>query len=129
MVGSCFDFKGKRNKIVYSEMNFPSVMYYGEAQRRYGAHVHMVKRDDGITVSPERMLEAIDDETLIVPISHVLFRSSFIKDVPAIVEKAHKVGALVCLDMFHSLGCMPVERQPPGSNLFPCATLLRSNRS
>jgi kynureninase len=111
MVGSCFDFKGKRNKIVYSDLNFPSVMYYWEAQRRYGARVHMVKTDDGISVPTERMLDAIDEETLIVPISHVIFRSSYIKDVPAIVEKAHKVGALVCLDMFHSLGCMPVDIQ------------------
>ena len=111
MVGSCFDFKGKRNKVVYSELNFPSVMYYWEAQRRYGARVHMVKSDDGITVPTERLLDAIDEETLIVPISHVVFRSSYIKDVPAIVEKAHKVGALVCLDMFHSLGTMPVDIQ------------------
>lgn len=111
IVGSCFDFKGKRNKVVYSDMNFPSVMYYWEGQRRYGARVHMVKTDDGITVPTERMLDAIDEETLIVPISHVVFRSSFIKDVPAIVEKAHKVGALVCLDMFHSLGTMPVDVQ------------------
>jgi kynureninase len=111
MVGSCFDFKGKRNKVVYSDMNFPSVMYYWEGQRRYGARVHMVKTDDGITVPTERLLDAIDEETLIVPISHVVFRSSFIKDVAAIVEKAHKVGALVCLDMFHSLGTMPVDVQ------------------
>jgi len=111
VVGSCFDFKGKRNKVVYSDMNFPSVMYYWEGQRRYGARVHMVKTDDGVTVPTERMLDAIDEETLIVPISHVVFRSSFIKDVAAIVEKAHKVGALVCLDTFQSLGTVPVDVQ------------------
>ncbi len=33
VVASCFDFSGKRNKIVYSDMNFPSVMYFWEAQR------------------------------------------------------------------------------------------------
>jgi len=111
VVGSCFDFKGKRNKVVYSDMNFPSVMYYWEGQRRYGARVRMVKTDDGVTVPTERMLDAIDEETLIVPISHVVFRSSFIKDVAAIVEKAHKVGALVCLDTFQSLGTVPVDVQ------------------
>jgi len=111
VVGSCFDFKGKRNKVVYSDMNFPSVMYYWEGQRRYGARVHMVKTDDGVTVPTERMLDAIDEETLIVPISHVVFRSSFIKDVAAIVERAHKVGALVCLDTFQSLGTVPVDVQ------------------
>ncbi len=109
VVGSCLDFSGRRNKIVYSDLNFPSVMYYWEAQRARGARVEMVRSDDGITVSTERLLAAIDEDTLLVPISHVTFRSSFVKDVPAIVEKAHRVGAEVMLDCFHSVGAMPVD--------------------
>ena len=108
-VASCFDFAGKRNKVVFSDMNFPSVIYFWHAQQRRGARVHMVKTDDGITVPTQRLLDAIDEQTLLVPISHVVFRSSFIKDVPAIVEKAHKVGALVLLDTFQSLGTVPVD--------------------
>src|SRR6185437_656142 len=61
VVASCFDFSGKRNKIVYSDLNFPSVMYFWEAQRSRGARVHMVKTDDGIHVPTERLLEAIDE--------------------------------------------------------------------
>ncbi|HSM85113.1 MAG TPA: aminotransferase class V-fold PLP-dependent enzyme [Candidatus Limnocylindrales bacterium] len=111
VVASCFDFTGKRNKVVYSDMNFPSVMYFWEAQRSRGARVQMVKTDDGIHVPTERILEAIDDETLLVPISHVVFRSSYIKDVKAIVEKAHRVGAHVVLDAFQSLGNVPLDVQ------------------
>ncbi len=109
VVASCLDFSGRRNKIVYSELNFPSVMYFWEAQRTRGARVEMVKSDDGITVPTERLLDAIDEQTLLVPISHVTFRSSFVKDVPAIVEKAQRVGAKVMLDCFHSVGAMPVD--------------------
>ena len=108
-IASCFDFSGKRNKIVYSDMNFPSVMYFWEAQRSRGARVNMVRTDDGVHVPTERIVDAIDEETLLVPISHVVFRSAYIKDVKAIVEKAHKVGALVVLDCFQSLGCVPVD--------------------
>src|SRR5437762_6640484 len=86
VVASCFDFSGPRNKVVYTDLNFPSVMYFWEAQRARGARVHMVRTDDGVHVNTERLLEAIDEETLLVPISHVIFRSSFIQDVPAIVE-------------------------------------------
>jgi len=111
VVASCFDFSGRRNKVVYSDMNFPSVMYFWEAQRSRGARVQMVRTDDGVHVPTERLLEAIDDETLLVPISHVVFRSSYIKDVKAIVEKAHRVGALVVLDAFQSLGNVPVDVQ------------------
>src|SRR5437667_5385330 len=50
VVASCFDFGGRRNKVVYSSLNFPSVMYFWEAQRSRGARVHMVPSDDGITV-------------------------------------------------------------------------------
>jgi len=109
VVASCLDFSGKRNKVVYTDMNFPSVMYFWEAQRPYGARVHMVKTDDGITVPTERLLDAIDEHTLVVPISHVIFRSAFIQDAKAIVDKAHKVGAYVILDTFQSLGTIPVD--------------------
>ncbi len=111
VIASCFEFSGRRNKIVYSDMNFPSIMYFWEAQRSRGARVHMVRTDDGIHVPTERLLDAIDEETLLVPISHVVFRSSFIKDVKAITEKAHLVGAHVVMDCFQSLGNVPVDVQ------------------
>jgi kynureninase len=111
VIASCFEFSGRRNKIVYSDMNFPSIMYFWEAQRSRGARVHMVRTDDGIHVPTERLLDAIDEETLLVPISHVVFRSSFIKDVKAITEKAHRVGAHVVMDCFQSLGNVPVDVQ------------------
>jgi kynureninase len=109
VVASCLDFSGTRNKVVYSDMNFPSVMYFWEAQRAYGARVHMVRTDDGVTVPTERLLDAIDEQTLVIPISHVIFRSSYINDARAIIEKAHRVGALVVLDTFQSLGSVPVD--------------------
>jgi len=111
VVASCFDFRGRRNKVVYSDMNFPSIMYFWEAQRAHGARVHMVKTDDGVHVPTDRLVDAIDEETLLVPISHVVFRSSYIKDVKAIIEKAHRVGAHVVLDAFQSLGSVPVDVQ------------------
>ena len=109
VVASCLDFSGRRNKVVYTDLNFPSVMYFWEGQRACGARVHMVKTDDGITVPTERLLEAIDDQTLVVPISHVIFRSAYINDAQAIVERAHRAGAYVILDTYQSLGTIPVD--------------------
>ena len=98
----------KRNKIVFEELNFPSVMYVYEAHARaHGLRVERVKSDDGITVATERMLAAIDEETLIVPISHVLFKSGFLQDAKAITERAHEVGAMVVLDVYQSAGTVP----------------------
>ncbi len=111
IVASCFDFAGKRNKIVYDDLNFPSIMYFWEAQRSRGARVQMVKTDDGIHVPLERLLDSIDEQTLLVPISHVIFRSSYLQDAKAIIEKAHSVGARVILDIFQSAGAVPIDLQ------------------
>jgi kynureninase len=108
---SCFDLRGRRNKIVYDDLNFPSVMYVYEAQREQGARVQMVKSEDGITVPLDKLLAAIDEETLLVPISHVVFKSAFVQDVAAITRRAHEVGALVVADLYQSAGTVPVDVQ------------------
>jgi kynureninase len=98
----------KRNKIIFEELNFPSVMYVYEAHaREHGLRIERVKSDDGITMPLERMLAAIDEETLLVPISHVLFKSAFLQDAKAITERAHEVGAMVVLDTYQSAGTVP----------------------
>lgn len=108
LILSCFEPEPGRNKIVYSELNFPSVMYVYEAHARNGnLRIETVKSDDGITVPLERMLAAIDDETLLVPFSHVLFKSAFLQDAKAITERAHEVGAMVVLDTYQSAGTVP----------------------
>jgi len=108
LILSCFEPTPKRNKIVYSELNFPSVMYVYEAHARNGSlRIDAVKSDDGITVPLERLLAAIDEETLLVPFSHVLFKSAFLQDAKAIIERAHEVGAMVVLDAYQSAGTVP----------------------
>ena len=97
-----------RNKIVFEELNFPSVMYVYEAHAKaHGLRIERVKSDDGITMSLERMVAAIDEETLLVPISHVLFKSGFLQNAKAITERAHEVGAIVVLDTYQSAGTVP----------------------
>jgi len=83
-------------------------MYVYEAHARDGRlRIETVKSDDGITVPLERMLAAIDEETLLVPISHVLFKSAFLQDARAIIERAQSVGARVVLDTYQSAGAVP----------------------
>ena len=108
LILSCFEPTPQRNKIVYSELNFPSVMYVYEAHARDGRfRIETVKSDDGITVPLERMLAAIDETTLLVPFSHVLFKSAFLQDAKAIIDRAHEVGAVVVLDTYQSAGTIP----------------------
>src|SRR6185369_13591269 len=108
LILSCLKPTPQRNKIVYSELNFPSVMYVYEAHARDGSiRIETVNSDDGMTVPLERMLAAIDETTLLVPFSHVLFKSAFLQDAKAIIDRAHEVGALVVLDTYQSAGTVP----------------------
>jgi kynureninase len=108
LILSCLEPTAKRNKIVYSELNFPSVMYVYEAHARDGKlRIETVASDDGITIPLERFLDAIDEETLLVPFSHVLFKSGFLQNAKAITERAHEVGAMVVLDAYQSAGTVP----------------------
>jgi kynureninase len=102
VVLSCFEFEPPRNRIVYGEGEFPSVRYLYQAQRRRGAEVEVVA-DAGA------VLEAIDERTLLVPVSHVLFKTSEIQDVEAVVRRAHDAGALVVLDAYQSVGSVPLD--------------------
>ena len=110
VVASCFDFTGPRRKVVLTDKQFPSVLYFWQEQRRRGAEIEMVRtEEDPLRVPTQKLLDAIDEKTLLVPISHVLFRSGYVQDVAAIVEKAHKAGAHVLLDCYQSTGVLPVE--------------------
>src|SRR6478672_5839674 len=107
---SCFDFTStKRSKIVASGLDFPSMRYILDAQTPIGACVETVASDDGVTIPTERILAAIDDGTALVALSHVSFRSSYRIEVDPIVERAHKHGALVLLDVYQSAGAFPLR--------------------
>jgi kynureninase len=108
VVASCFDFRGPRNKVVYDDLNFSTVHYVWQGQVRRGADVVVVRSEDGIHPPTEKLLAAIDERTLIVPISHVLFRSSAMYDARRVIERAHAVGAMVLLDVYQSAGTVPL---------------------
>jgi len=109
VISSCFDFGGPRNKVVMIELEFPSIQYFYHEQRRLGARVELLPTTNHIRIDLDKLLAAIDETTLLVPISLVLFRSSSIVDARAIVERAHRVGAHVILDVFQAAGTIPLD--------------------
>jgi kynureninase len=105
IVLSCFPASLKkggseRNRIVYEAANFPSVRYLYQAQ----PELEVVAVGDGAAVA-----DAIDERTLLVPISHVLFKNGEIQDVEPIVRRAREAGAHVVLDCYQSAGVVPFE--------------------
>ena len=109
IVASCFDWRGPRNKLVTDGLNFPSNDYIYYGLERQGAQVMRPASLDGMTLPLEAMLAAIDEQTLLVSVSHVAFRSSYVQDLAAITRRAHDVGAMVVADLYQSAGCLPVN--------------------
>jgi kynureninase len=116
VISSCFDFRGPRNKIVMVELEFPSIQYFYHEQCRHGARVEVIPTPDDIRIDLDRLLAAIDETTLLVPISQVLFRSAYIVDARAIIDRAHRVGAYVILDAFQAAGVIPLDVRSLGAD-------------
>src|SRR5437879_4150197 len=100
IVLSCFGGSGARKRIVYEEANFPSVRYLYQAQ----PELEVVAVPDDAAI-----VDAIDERTLLVPISHVLFKNGEIQDVKPIIRRAHEAGAYVVLDCYQSAGVVPLD--------------------
>ncbi len=113
IVHSCFDWNPRgprpRNKLVTDSLNFPSNFYLFHGLERQGARLVNIESPDGLTVPLEKLLAAIDEETQLVSVSHVLFRSAFVQDLAAIAKRAHEVGALVMADLYQSTGTVPLD--------------------
>ena len=100
VLSSFFPIEPGRNRVVYERGNFPSVRYLYQAQP--GLEVVVCEDDGGI-------VDAIDERTLLVPISHVLFKTGEIQEIEPIVRRAHEVGAHVILDCYQSAGIVPFD--------------------
>ena len=109
IVASCHRYDGPRRRIVMADLEFPSNMYLFEGFRRYGAEIVYVDSGDPMRTNLDRLLEAIDERTALVPISLVLFKSAYIQKAEAIVERAHRMGARVVLDVYQAAGTLPMN--------------------
>jgi kynureninase len=101
VVLSCFrPVDPARNRVVYERGNFPSVRYLYQAQPDLEV---VVCEEEG------EIVESIDERTLLLPISHVLYKAGEIQDVEPIVRRAEEVGAHVVLDCYQSAGIVPLD--------------------
>lgn len=116
IIASCHRFDGPRNRIVMTDLEFPSNLYLFEGFRRYGADIVHLKSPDAMRTDLQAILDAIDERTALVPLSYVLFRSAYIQDAAAVIEKAHKVGAQVILDVYQAAGTVPLEIEKLGAD-------------
>ena len=109
-----------RKSILTDDLNFPSDLYTLDGLVRLINNGHAVKQvpsADGMTLPAADLIAAIDEDTVLVTVSHVVFKSGFMHDLPAICEAAHAMGALVLADVSHSVGSVPIDFENWGVDL------------
>ncbi len=122
-IASCVDFSGERNRVVLSELDFPTEAHVWRAQERRGAEVVVLPSPDGLTIPLESYAAAIDERTALVCVNRVLYRSSALLDAGAICELARAAGALSVVDDFHGAGIVPVDVHALGCDLYTTGVL------
>ncbi len=108
-----------RSKIVSDTLNFPSDLYILQGCIHTLGNQHrleLVPSADGISVDSQALYDAIDADTALVTLSHVVFKSGFLYDAAAITRRAHEVGALVLWDLSHAAGAVPVALDEWGAD-------------
>ena len=120
LVMAALSLRPGRTRIVSDVLNFPSDLYVLQGCVRLLGdrhRLHLVPSADGITVDQQTLLEAIDESTALVTLSHVVFKSGFLYDAAAVTERAHQVGALVLWDLSHAVGAVPIDLDRWGVDL------------
>lgn len=121
-IASALQFDGRRNRVVMSEYEFPTMAHIWLAQQPRGAEIQFL---DGInnTVPVECYEHAVDDRTRIVPLTQVSFVNGFRSDVAAITRIAHANGALLFLDGYQDCGTRPIDVKALDVDFFVTGTL------
>jgi len=112
LVMAVLNLKKDRNIIVSDELNFPTDIYILQGCKRLLGDRHticMVSSQDGITVDNRSLYDAINEQTALVTLSHVVFKSGFLYNAAEITKYARQAGALVLWDLSHSVGVVPIE--------------------
>ncbi|HEY8018738.1 MAG TPA: aminotransferase class V-fold PLP-dependent enzyme [Actinomycetota bacterium] len=123
-VASCLDLSGERNRVLLSELDFPTDGHVWLAwARTTGAEIVWLRSPDGLTIPIEAYDEAIDDRTALVMVNRVLYRSSALVDAKAVCAIARERGALSFVDDYHGLGIVPLDLHDLGCDLYTAGTL------
>ena len=109
-------FPDGRNKIVISDFEFPTIGQITHAQELRGRKVHHVAADANVTIPIDRIAEEIDEETGLVAITYVSFRTGSKTDIAEVIRLAHEAGALVLVDAFQAVGAVPIDVKALGAD-------------
>jgi selenocysteine lyase/cysteine desulfurase len=114
---------GTRNKVVLSELDFPTDGHVWLAQAKRGVQIEWLRSPDGLTIPLEEYDRAIDERTAVVMVNRVLYRSSAIVDAKEVCRIARERGALSLVDDYHGIGILPLDLHDLGCDAYTAGVL------
>lgn len=114
-LASCFDYRQERRRILVSELEFTTAFPFWKAQEELGAEVCIVPSSDGLSMSLESFEAMLDERVILVVSSHAYFRSGALcPELSELSSAVHKVGARLLLDVYQTLGAVPLDAVAAG---------------
>lgn len=111
----------KRNRIVTTELDFPTLLYQWKV--RPEAEMVVLKSPDGVHIDPQQFADAVDERTLAIATSHVFFLTGAIQDLAAIADIARRAGAYSLIDGYQGAGQLPVDLSATGVDFYTAGPL------
>lgn len=108
-IANSLDYTGKRNKVVVTDAEFPTVDYIWLANQRNGAKVDFISVNENHQIDIEEYDRYIDENTLLTSITQVYYLNGFKQDIAKIADIAHSKGSLILVDAYQGLGTEPVD--------------------
>lgn len=120
LITGALKYNAGRTKIVSDVFNFPSDIYLLQGIKEVFGNRHSIVlagNPGSAEMDYDLLFKAIDKNTALLTLSHVLFKSAFMYDMKKVTDYAHEKGALVLWDLSHSAGSVPVDLEGCNADL------------
>ena len=107
---------GRRNRVVCSELDFPTLAYQWAVKP--DIELVVLESPDGVRMDPEQYAEAVDERTLFLATSHVFFTTGYVQDLRALADVAHRAGAWCLVDGYQGVGQVPLDLSSTGVDFY-----------
>ena len=112
LAAAALRYQAGKKVLLSDEFNFPTDLYVFQGVidlLNNGHKLDLIRSEDSISISEENINNAITEDTALVALTQVAFKSAFMYDIQKVTELAHKQGALAMWDLCHSVGAVPLE--------------------
>lgn len=120
LAAAALRFQEGKKILVSDEFNFPTDLYIFQGVIDLldaGHELKLIRSEDTVTIPDESVHNAITEDTALVALTQVAFKSAYMYDISQVTSLAHEKGALTLWDLSHSVGAVPLQLNEWGVDL------------